>query len=111
VLRRGATVTGRVVGPDGQPVREAWVFGRTLLDPRLGTVPNWTGRYHGIVRDGHFDLHGLDSDTEVPVYFLDPKAKLGGTANLSARSAAGEPVTVRLEKCGAARMRVVGPDG
>ena len=33
VLRRGATVEGRVVGPDGQPVRDAWIFSRLILDP------------------------------------------------------------------------------
>ena len=39
VLRRGATVQGRVVGPDGQPVRDAWIFSRLILDPSRGA---WT---------------------------------------------------------------------
>ena len=34
VLRRGATVTGHVVGPDGQPVVDALVFCRAILDPQ-----------------------------------------------------------------------------
>ena len=38
MLRRGATVTGQVVGPDGQPVRDAWIFSRIILDPRLGRM-------------------------------------------------------------------------
>ena len=50
-------------------------------------------------------------DTEVPVYFLEPKGKLGGVVKFSGRSAASGPVTVRLEPCGAAKARVVGPDG
>ncbi len=111
VLRRGATVTGQVVGPDDRPVREAWTFSRVILDPRQRTSVGWTGRYHGLVRNGRFEIRGLDSDAEVPVYFLDPKGKLGGVVKLSGKSAAGGPVTVRLEPCGAARMRVVGPDG
>ena len=41
VLRRGATVEGRVVGPDGQPVREAWIFSRLILDP--SREPGGTG--------------------------------------------------------------------
>ena len=36
VLRRGATVEGRVVGPDGQPVGDAWIFSRLILDPSQG---------------------------------------------------------------------------
>ena len=30
-LRRGAAIRGRVVDPDGQPVRDAWVFSRLVL--------------------------------------------------------------------------------
>ena len=30
--------------------------------------------------------HGLDPDAEVPVYFLEPKRKLGATVNLSGKS-------------------------
>ena len=72
---------------------------------------SWSGRHHGNVRNGRFEIHGLDPDTEVPVYFLDPKRKLGGVVNLSGKSAAGGPVTVRLEPCGAAKARVVDPGG
>ena len=111
VVRRGATVTGQVVGPDGQPIRDAWIFSRVILDPRRGAWRSWTGRSHGNVHSGRFEVHGLDPDTEVPVYFLEPKRKLGGMVNLSGKSATGTPVTVRLEPCGAARARVVGPDG
>ena len=103
VLRRGATVEGRVVGPDGQPVRDAWIFSRLILDPSREAARNWTGRYHGKVRNGRFEIRGLDPDAEVPVYFLEPERKLGAVVNLSVKSAAGGPVTVRLEPCGAAR--------
>jgi protocatechuate 3,4-dioxygenase beta subunit len=111
VVRRGATVTGRVVGPDGRPVREAWMFSPVILDPRQWTWRGWSGQIHGKVRDGRFAVHGLTPDGEVPVCFLDPTRKLGGVVKLSARSAAGGPVTVRLEPCGAARARVVDPEG
>ncbi len=77
----------------------------------VGRGQSWTGRHHGRVRNGRFEVHGLDPDTEVPVYFLDPKRKLGGVVNLSVKSAAGGPVTVRLEPCGAARARLVDPGG
>ncbi len=110
VLRRGATVTGQVVGPDGQPVRSAWFFSRVTLWSS-GVWRQWTGEDHGHVHDGRFEVHGLDADTDVPVYFLDPKRKVGAVVNLSAKSATGGPVTVRLEPCGAVRARIVGPGG
>ncbi len=72
---------------------------------------SWRPDEHATVRDGRFELHGLDPNTEVPVYFLDPKRKLGVMAHFSGKSTSGGPVTVRLEPCGAARARLVGPDG
>ncbi len=111
VLRPGATVTGQVVGPDGQAVRDAWMFSRVILDPRSGVPRIWTGGHHGNVRNGRFEIHGLDPDTQTPVYFLEPKRKLGTAVNLSGKSAASGPVTVRLEPCGAAKGRLVDPGG
>jgi len=63
------------------------------------------------VRNGRFVLHGLEPDTEVPAYFLEPRRKLGATARFSGKSAANGPVTVRLEPCGTARARLITPDG
>ena len=111
VVRRGTAVSGQVVGPDGQPVREAWMFSPVILDPAQWAWKRWNGIIHGKVRDGLFAVHGLAADGEVPVCFLDPKRKLGGIAKLPVKSAARGPITVRLEPCGAARARVVDPDG
>ena len=63
------------------------------------------------MRDGRFEVHGLDPDAEVPIYFLEPKGKLGATVRLSGKSGSGGPVTVRLEPCGTARARLVDPTG
>ncbi len=116
-LRRGAAIHGRVLDPDGRPVRHAAIFSR--LNMRvwttgggklcLGSADGGQGRES----DGRFALHGLDpgSDAEVPAYFLEPERMLGATARFSARSAASGPVTVRLEPCGTPRARRVGPDG
>jgi hypothetical protein len=111
VLQRGATVAGRVIGPDGQPVRDAWIFSPLILDPMHGPQAGWNSRYHGKLRNGHFEIRGLASDAEVPVYFLAPERKLGTVVNLSVKSAAAGPLTVRLEPCGSARARLVDPDG
>ena len=45
------------------------------------------------------------------MYFLEPERKLGATAQVSGRSAASGPVTVRLEPCGSAMARLIGADG
>jgi beta-lactamase regulating signal transducer with metallopeptidase domain len=115
-LRRGAAIHGRVVGPDDRPIRNASVFSRAgLASPPNGGWKLW--RIHSgfsflnLTRDGHFALHGLDADAEVPAYFLEPGRKLGATARFSGKPAANESVTVRLEPCGTARARLVGPDG
>ena len=110
-LRRGVTLHGRVVGPDDQPVRDAWMISGGILRP--GTVPwrSWRPDEHGTARDGRFELHGLDFDAERVVYFFDPWRKLGKTARFSGQSMAKEPVTVRLEPCVTARARLLGPDG
>ena len=42
---------------------------------------------------------------------LEPERKLGAAVNLSVKSAAGGPVTVRLEPCGSARGSLVDSDG
>ena len=111
VLRRGATAEGRVVGPDGQPVGEAWIFSRLILEPSQGAWMHWRGLYHGKLRDGRFEIRGLAPGAEVPVYFLEPERKLGAVVNLSVKSVAGGPITVRLEPCGSARAWLVDPDG
>jgi protocatechuate 3,4-dioxygenase beta subunit len=135
-LRRGITVKGQVIGPDGQPVGETWLISRVILEPAPGPWRFWWGDEHGIARNGRFEIHGLDPNVETPVYFLEPKRKLGATVVFSGKSVAlmtiatrtgrvgvgatagfsGEsmgrgPVTVRLEPCGAAKGRLINPDG
>ena len=100
-LRPSAAVKGRVVGPDGQPVPNALVISRVILQPTWIAWLFWTAAYRDAVRDGCFAVHGLAPDTEAPVYFLDARHNLGATAFLSGRSAAAGPVTVRLQPCGA----------
>ncbi len=111
VLRRGATVTARVVGPDGQPVPAAWMFSRLLLQPQPWPWRQFSGRFHGDVHNGHCELHGLVPDAEVPVFFFDPKNQLGATAVFSIKAAKDGPITVRLEPCGMAMARLVDPRG
>jgi RNA polymerase sigma factor (sigma-70 family) len=105
-LRRGVTVTGRLLGPDGQPLK-----GKALMLCRLhidALSPYW--RFPVEVRDGQFELHGLDPEKGCRVAFLEPAKAWGTTVELSGK-AAGGPVTVRLEPCGRAVARFVDPAG
>jgi hypothetical protein len=111
VLRRGVTLKGRVLAPDGGPVQDAWIIGRINFGRMLAPIRSGYGDMHDNARNGRFELHGLDADTEVPVHFLDPEHKLGATVPVSGRSAATEPIAVRLGPCGTASARLVGPDG
>ena len=66
--------------------------------------------YHCIhARDGRFELHGFDPEKATPAYFLDADT-VGATVELSGKQA-GEELTVRLQPCGRAKARFVGPDG
>ena len=61
-------------------------------------------------RDGRFELHGFDPEKAAPVYFLDADHEWGAAVELSGKQA-GEDLTVRLQPCGQAKARFVGPDG
>jgi len=110
-LRPGVTVKGQVVEPDGKLVQNASMISRVILEPYPGAYRGWRASYQGAVRNGHFELHGLDPDSQVPVFFLEPKRKLGATINLPDKSAADGPIIVRLEWCGTAFAHLVAPGG
>jgi hypothetical protein len=104
-------VRGRVIGPDGQPVEDAWMISRVCLFPSAAAWLSWRAHHHGSVRSGRFELHGLDPNTETPVYFLDPVHKLGAAASFSGKPAPAGSATVRLQPCGTARARLVDTGG
>ena len=112
-LRRGVTVTGRIVGPDDQPVQDVWIIARTALAPTTtgDATRGWAGSFHAEAPAGRFELHGLDPDAEIPVLFLEPSRRLGAMIRVSGKSATGGPLTVALNPCGAATARVVDAQG
>jgi RNA polymerase sigma factor (sigma-70 family) len=101
VLRRGVTVQGRLLGPDGKPVARANMLCRLPVGAygfvTLGTVEVW---------EGCFTLTGCDPNKTYPVFFLDAEHQWGAVARVSARQAGKKPVTVRLAPCGSALVRV-----
>jgi hypothetical protein len=111
-LRPSTPVPVRVVGPDGRPTPGVEAISRVILQPTWIAWHWWRPYYRGeVLPDGHFTVHGLAEDVEVPVYFLDDRHRWGATARLSGRSGAKGPVTVRLEPFGAARARLVDRSG
>jgi RNA polymerase sigma factor (sigma-70 family) len=108
-LRRGVTVRGRLVGPGDKPVAGALM----VCWNRVDNSGQWEGYpLLGVpVSDGTFELRGCDPEMTYPVYFLDARNKLGATAQLSAKEAAGKEVTIRLEPCGSAVVRYVDKEG
>jgi RNA polymerase sigma factor (sigma-70 family) len=104
-LKRGASVKGRLTGPGGEPV------GKALMICRLHVTalnPYW--RFPVEVRDGQFELHGLDPEKSCPVSFLEPQKGWGTTVQLSGKDA-GKPLTIKLQPCGQAVARFVNAAG
>jgi RNA polymerase sigma factor (sigma-70 family) len=140
-VRRGVTLRGTVLGLDGKPVPQGLLLcSRELLttDPGEirfigadGVVP------HGLmIVDGQFELPGCDPDKTYRVYLLDAmfrsgvmparrldaplsrslggmvgevEAKAGAMVDLSV--AKGGKVTIQLQPCGAAEIRLLDAAG
>jgi RNA polymerase sigma factor (sigma-70 family) len=107
-LRRGVTVKGRVVGPDGKPVAEGLFLSRSY-------VPDDDHTLHHVeplpVRDGRFELPGCDPNQVWPVFFLDSKKQLGVLVELSGKQAGDEALTIHLQPCGSATARFLDDKG
>jgi hypothetical protein len=112
VLQPGATVKFQVLWPHNRPVDDAVVISRPIVESQASGGWRAPGqRSLGRVRDGRFELHGLDSLTDVPVHFLDYHHEMAATVHVSGKSAAGGPVTVRLDRCSTGKVRLVDPAG
>src|SRR5262249_41198180 len=57
-----------------------------------------------------FELHGLDPAGSTRIHILDLEHEWGATVEVSGKQA-GADLTIRLQPCGRARARFVGPDG
>ena len=114
-LRRGVTIAGRLVGPDGNPVTSAIALGRTYIpSSKIAGLPFTfsTGNVPQIkVRDGRFEIPGCDPEKPFTFYFLDRQHQLGATVELSGKSAGNGPITIQLAKCGTAKVRYKDPQG
>jgi RNA polymerase sigma factor (sigma-70 family) len=105
-LRRGVTLSGRVVGPDGKPISQAEMICRSFIP--YGYI--LTGEPSREVKDGRFELLGCDPEKTAEVFFFDHKNRLGTVAQLSGKDA-GKSVTVTLQPVGSATARILNEDG
>jgi RNA polymerase sigma factor (sigma-70 family) len=106
VLKRGTTVPGRAVGPDGQPIRDGILLSRTLAEPLRKPVPRLLP-----IRDGTFELPGCIPARDYPVLLLDSGRGLGAAVLLHVPQADEPPPTVRLTPCPTAAVRLVDAAG
>jgi RNA polymerase sigma factor (sigma-70 family) len=76
-LRRGVTVRGKVVGPDGKPVRQAVVYGPAEILRGIRPIDSdlnggFPVRSPGLlVHDGTFEIPGCDPDKTYRIFILD----------------------------------------
>jgi len=106
-LRPGKTIRGHVTGPDGQTVQDAEIM--TVLHIEHFNA-SWRGGYTVPVRDGRFEIHGLDPEKEYRAYFFDAEHEWGAAVTVSGKQA-DQQLSVQLQPCGQAVARFVGPDG
>jgi RNA polymerase sigma factor (sigma-70 family) len=103
-LVRGQTVAGRVVDPDGAPIKTAVLLcGEKVSPVRNGALQPLP------VRDGRYELPGCMAGRVYPVLFFDAVNGWGAAVDLAAgKDAAPE---VKLAPCGSARVRLVDAKG
>jgi hypothetical protein len=130
-LRRGVTVKGRLVGPDDKPIASAVLFVSSHKPRAESTM------HPAHVRDGRFEVRGLDPDQTYRLLFLEhprmpnlimtveaiesfgqlwlrpllgPANKLGASVEVSPKKVKDDLV-VKLAACGKAKVRFVDGDG
>jgi RNA polymerase sigma factor (sigma-70 family) len=131
-LRRGVTLKGTVVDPDGKPVKDAVLLVGEFRPP----WEKWLSPIE--VHNGRWELHGCDPERSYHLLFvacpdqpgsamtiegsgssgklllpvlLGPKNKLGAAVEVSAKQAGQEPLEVRLKPTGSARLHLRHADG
>jgi hypothetical protein len=99
-LRRGATVHGAIVGPQGEVIKSALLLNPSysalyLTPPNVKPIP---------LRNGEFKLSGYDVADPKKVFFVDIEHDWGASMVFDAQEATRSPSTVRLAPCGSATV-------
>jgi RNA polymerase sigma factor (sigma-70 family) len=106
-LRPALSVPVRLVGPNGEPVRQTLVVNPGHI--RQG----YTHEYPEPLRmtASEFTLNGLNWDSENVVYVYSSDKQLGARLRLTAEDAVRGPLNVKMQPCGTARVRLVDEKG
>ncbi len=131
-LRRGITLKGTLVDPDGKPVKDAMLLVGHFRPP-------WEKALSPIeIHDGHWELRGCDPQRSYHVLFVATpdkpqlvrtfeavgsnlrlmlpqlmglKIKFGASREVSAKNAGKKPLEVRLKPTGSARLHLANAQG
>ena len=106
-LRPGVTIKGRVEGPDGQTVTDGFILTTLRIEP---FNPFWRGDFQVPIRDGRFELHGLAPEGSTRISRSRSRASVGRVGR-DLRQAIRRGPDIRLQPCGQAKARFLGPDG
>jgi hypothetical protein len=75
-LQPGGKVEAKLVDNKGLPIQNAIYTSRLRIAP---AAPFWRG-FPDPATDGRATITGIEPGKQYPVYFLEPKLKLGATA-------------------------------
>lgn len=106
-VERGVTVKGRLLGPQGERIADA-----IMLSPVYISASDKRYRGHAVkIREGRFELPGCHPDKTIKTFFLDPINHWGAVVDVSGEIVSSQPLEVRLEPCGTAKVRYVDAEG
>jgi beta-lactamase regulating signal transducer with metallopeptidase domain/5-hydroxyisourate hydrolase-like protein (transthyretin family) len=103
-LQPGGKADVKLVDADGKTVEKAIAMSRLNISKYS---PNWIG-FSDEVSGGRIEIRGLEKGKRYPVYFLEPKRRLGATALISTDN---PQTTVTLKPCATAKVRILQHDG
>jgi hypothetical protein len=106
-LRRGVTVRGTVLTPDGKPATKVQVLTRLNTSAPM-IIEELRGEE---VPPAGFVFHGCDPEKDYPAVFLDEKNEWGALVQISGKKDQGKPLTVKLQRCGSATARFLNKEG
>jgi len=109
MLRRGATLRARVLGPDGKPAARFIALSKSYIPTGIELFQ--AGWNTMDCRDGELILPGCDPEKGGTVYLFDREHALGTTVDFDGEQVTGPPLTVRLQPCGNAKVRYVDGQG